>query len=249
MGGQEKYRKIYVQNPDIYFSETDYLYFIIDIQDELRFTAATDYLRELLGIFRELGYKNDIIIVFHKYDPKYAESKDFEDRAEMLKNLIQTQNKDLSFTFFQTSIYDIASLSRAMSYSLSNLLQLDEIDEILTTLIQKYDSNYAILYTNSGLIISDSYTETMDAREFDEIISGKISEDLKFFQRLSDEQVSIDGRLTYVDNNMEYVKRYQVRLGDKRYLFYLGISAPPNALKSIKADLEGFQAVLESTFS
>ena len=34
MGGQAKYRKIYVNNP-IYFTSTDYLYFLIDVQDEL----------------------------------------------------------------------------------------------------------------------------------------------------------------------------------------------------------------------
>ena len=36
MGGQKKFRKIYVSNP-IYFSETNYIYYLIDIQDEIKF--------------------------------------------------------------------------------------------------------------------------------------------------------------------------------------------------------------------
>ena len=33
LGGQEKYRSLFVNNP-VYFSDTDFLYFILDIQDE-----------------------------------------------------------------------------------------------------------------------------------------------------------------------------------------------------------------------
>jgi small GTP-binding protein len=245
MGGQEKYRRVYVNNP-IYFEETDYLYFIIDIQDELKIESAVKYLHELLIIYRSMNYSKEFIICFNKNDPKYRDNEEFADRMEMVQNLVLTQNQDLQFKFFKTSIYDIASLSKAMSYSLNKLLDLGEINRKIRSFIKDFGSNYAILYTNSGLIISDSYTETMDARDFEEIISSKISEDLKFFQRLADEEVGIDGRLTYVENNMEYVKKYEIKLKDKMVLFYLGVSAPPNRLKEIKEELENFQPNLES---
>ena len=247
MGGQEKYRKVYINNP-IYFEETDYLYFIIDIQDELKIETATNYLYELLTIYRKMTYSNEIIICFNKYDPKYRDNEEFVDRVEMVKNLILKQNSDLKFKFFTTSIYDIAAVSKAMSYSLSQLLKLENINVKIESFIKDYGSDYAILYTNSGLIISDSYTETMDAREFEEIISDKISDDLKFFQRLADEDVGIDGRLTYVEDKFEYVKKYEIETKDKTELFYLGVSAPPNRLKEIKEELEQFQPHLESTF-
>ena len=166
----------------------------------------------------------------------------------MVKNLILKQNSDLKFKFFTTSIYDIAAVSKTMSYSLSQLLKLEELNSKIKSFIRDFGSNYAILYTNSGLIISDEYTETMDAREFEEIISEKISDDLKFFQRLADEEVGIDGRLTYVEDKFEYVKKYEVQAKDKTELFYLGVSAPPNRLKEIKKELENFQPHLESTF-
>jgi small GTP-binding protein len=247
MGGQEKYRKVYVNNP-IYFEETDFLYFIIDIQDELKIDIASKYLYELLTIYREMNYTNEIIICFNKYDPKYRDNEEFADRVEMVKNLILTQNSDLNFKFFNTSIYDIAAVSKAMSYSLSKLVNLDEINLKIKNFIKDFGSNYAILYTNSGLIISDYYIETMDARDFEEIISEKISDDLKFFQRLADEDVGIDGRLTYVEDKFEYVKKYEIETRNQTELFYLGVSAPPNRLKEIKEELEKFQPHLESTF-
>ena len=70
MGGQAKYRKIYVNNP-IYFTETNYIYYLIDIQDELKIEESIRYLHELLDIYRSMDYSNEIIICFNKYDPKY----------------------------------------------------------------------------------------------------------------------------------------------------------------------------------
>ncbi len=247
MGGQSKYREIYVKNP-IYFEETDYLYYIIDIQDELKIEKSIKYFHEILDIYRGLKYSNEVMICFNKYDPKYRKNEEFADRIDMVKKLILTENKDVKIKFFKTSIYDIASLSKALSYSLSKLLNLELINSKLKNYLKKFDSNYVILYTNSGLIISDYYTETMDTKEFDEIISSKISDDLKFFQRLADEDVGIDGRLTYVDNKMEYVKKFEVHINNKKNLFYLGISAPPNKLKAIKDEIESFYKDLELFF-
>jgi len=248
MGGQQKYRQIYIKNP-IYFEETNYLYFIIDMQDELNIETSVKYLHELLDIYRELEYKNEIIICFNKYDPKYKDNEEFAERAEMIKILATSQNKDFEFKFFKTSFYDIGSISKAVSYSLSKLLDLEIINVKLKAFIKDYESNYAILYTNSGLIISDCYKETMDTREFDDIISNKIGDDLRFFQRLADEDVGIDGRLTYVDNYMEYVKKYEVEIKGKKDFFYLGVSAPPVQLQKIKDKLEEFQKDLDSTFT
>lgn len=249
MGGQSKYREIYINNPDIYFAEVDYMYYIIDIQDELKLQDSIHYLGELLKIYREMQYTNDIVICLNKYDPKYKYNEEFFDRSEMIKRLIENENKDLSFKFFNTSIYDISSLSKAMSYSLAKLLNLEEINAHLDNFIKNYQASYTILYTNTGLIIADAYKDTMDSRDFDDIISSKIADDLEFFQRLADENVGIDGRLTYIGNLMEYVKKYEVTTNEKKIYFYLGVSAPPESLKTIKDELDDFTNVLSAAFS
>lgn len=250
MGGQEKYRKIYLLRPEVYFSEADFLYFIIDLQDELKIEESVRYLHELLDVYREMDYQYEVVICFNKCDPEIKDNIEIKDRIEMLRKLIIIENKDITFKFFKTSIYDISSLSLAMSYSLDKLLKLEEINAKLGSFVTDHGCRYAILYTNKGLIIADHYGETMDARSFDEVISSKISEDLEFFQRLADEDVGIDGRLTYVDNYMENVKKYEVLLdGNKKYLFYLGVSAPPDTLKTINNEFEGFKEILDRTFN
>jgi len=247
MGGQEKYRKIYVNDP-IYFSETDYLYFIIDIQDELKFEEAVKYLHAILDIYRDLEYSNEIVVCFDKYDPKFKQNKEFIDRVEMIKNLILKQNKDMKFKFFNMSYYDIALISKAFSYSLNKFLNLEHINNDLKQIVDIIGCNHAILYTNTGIIISDHYKEIMDSRDFDEIISTKISDDLEFFQRLNDDNVEIDDRLTISQDAADYVKRYSILLDNENHFFYLGINTPLDKLNEIKLKLAEFKNILESSF-
>jgi len=251
MGGQIKYRKIYVNNP-IYFTDTNYLYYFIDIQDELRVEESVNYLHELLNIYREMQYSNEIILCFTKYDPKFKNNVEYSDRVEMIKNLIVTQNKDMQFHFFETSYYDISSLSKAVSYSLNKLLNIETLNKKIEKIVTEFNCNYAILYTDTGLIITDYYTEsmnTMDVRDFEESISNKISDDLEFFQRLADNQVEIDERLSLLNNNMEFVKKFAIELSNGINLFYLGISLPLKRIDKMKTEIENFKMDLKSTFS
>jgi len=245
MGGQAKYRKIYVNNP-IYFTSTDYLYFLIDIQDELKFEEAVRYLHELLDIYRdkEMEYSREILICFNKYDPEFRESDEYMDRVEMIKNLILAQNKDMKFKFFNMSYYDISSLSKALAYSLSKLLNLEKINSQLEWIVNKYNCNYAILYTDSGLIISDYYQKIIDFRDFDKKIC-RINESLEFFQRITDEKVEIDEKLTFSEDRSEYVKKYDIASQKGKAEFYLGICAPSDKLETIKKELEEFQEHLK----
>lgn len=248
MGGQERFRKIYINNP-VYFTDTNYLYYLIDVQDELRFEESIQYLSDLLDIFRSLEYSNEIIICFHKYDPKFKNSEDFVDRIEMIKNLVLTRNKDLQFRFFNTSYYDISSLSKALSYSLNKLLNTERINSKLQTIVVNFNCNHLTLYTSDGLIISDYYNETMDIRDFEEIITNKINDHLEFFQRLGDRNVNIDERMTFSKENTEYVKKFDISIGNEITTFYLGISTPLRKILELKKEVDKLEIILESTFT
>ena len=243
MGGQKKFRKIYLTNP-VYFYETDYIYYLIDVQDELKFEESVEYLHELLDIYRELNYANEVIICFNKFDPKFKNDEDYLDRAKMVTNLILSQNNDITFKFFNTSYYDISSISQAFSYSLNTMLHLKEIDAVLNRFINNYSCNYAILYTDTGLIISDHYMEAMDTRVFEEKISNKINDDLEFFQRIKDEKVEISDRTTFSDAKTYYVRKFLVEIENIENIFYLGISTLHNNFSAIKNELNDFQSVL-----
>jgi len=243
MGGQKKFRKIYLTNP-VYFYETDYIYYLIDIQDELKFEESVEYLHELLDIYRALNYTNEVIICFNKFDPRFKNDEDYLDRAKMITDLILSQNSDIKFKFFNTSYYDISSISQAFSYSLNTVLHLKEIDAVLKRFINNYSCNYAILYTDTGLIISDHYMDAMDTREFEEIISNKLNDDLEFFQRIKDEKVGISDRTVFSNAKTYYVRKFLVEIENVENVFYVGISTLPNNFNAIKNELNNFQSIL-----
>jgi len=246
MGGQAKYRKIYLDKT-VYFSNTDFLYYLIDIKDDLRFQDSVKYLHELLDIFRDkkMQYTNEIIICFNKYDPEYRISQEYKDNVEMLKKLILTQNKDLKFKFFNTTYYDISSLSKAVSYSLNKLLNLEKINKKLKKIVDTYNCSYAILFSETGLMISDYYKNIIDFRDFDKKVC-RVNESLEFFQRLVDEDVGVDEKLTFSENRIEYVKKYETNNENEKLTFYLGICTPSNNIDSIKSELMNFQEDLKS---
>ncbi|NHJ20241.1 MAG: hypothetical protein EAX91_04795 [Candidatus Lokiarchaeota archaeon] len=247
MGGQKKFRKIYINNP-IYFEDTDYIYYLIDIQDEVKFEEAIEYLHELLKIFRNLAYPNEVIVCFNKYDPQFRNNEEFRDRTDMIKNLVKSQNKDIKFEFYNTSYYDISSISKALSRSLNSLLNLNEIDNGLNNLVSNFNCRYAILYTDSGIIISDHYLDTMDIREFEDKISHKISGDLEFFQMLKDENVNIDDRITFSHDKTDYVKKFSILSENMDNTLYIGVSTTVNSINEVKIELEKLSNVLQTSF-
>ncbi len=248
MGGQKKFRKIYVNSP-IYFEDTDYIYYLIDIQDEIKFEETVEYLHELLEIYRNMGYSNEVMICFSKFDPQFRSNEEFADRANMIKELIISQNKDFKFEFYNISYYDISSISKALSHSLNGLLNLNDIDKGLKRLVVQFNCKYAILYTDSGIIISDHYLETMDIREFEEKISHKISEDLEFFQRLKDDNANIDDRIAYTSDKTDYVKKFLILSENKVNTLYLGVSTAVTSINEIKKEFEVLRSVLQTSFA
>lgn len=207
MGGQEKFRNIYVNHP-IYFEDTDAILYLIDIQDEMRFETSVNYLHELLNIFRNLEYNNEINICFHKFDPNYKNLEEFKERKIMLVDLIQKSNPKMIFRFFDTSIYNIYSLTKALSSSLNKILFLESADNKLKEFAENFSCDYVLLFSHKGLIISDYYKDVIDLKEYDIKIIPKLNEDLEFFQALINNKVKIDEKLDFFKDNFTYVKTF-----------------------------------------
>ena len=63
MGGQDTYRKSYIDQPDRFFLGTDVMVFMIDIQeDSENFQLALDYLTQILNVVKFLGESPEFIV-------------------------------------------------------------------------------------------------------------------------------------------------------------------------------------------
>jgi GTPase SAR1 family protein len=111
-GGQEQFRTDYIENFNKNIVGTDKIIFVVDIQDNKRYTLALEYLLNVIEKLQESkkAYDIDFSIFLHKYDPDLGiTNREFDEQKadafiEEIKDKIPSNFK---FTLAKTSIYTI----------------------------------------------------------------------------------------------------------------------------------------------
>ena len=65
-GGQETYRNDYLENPDRYFREISFFFYVVDVQDYYRFIAAALYFAGVFQLIKRFSPDATVVILFHK---------------------------------------------------------------------------------------------------------------------------------------------------------------------------------------
>jgi GTPase SAR1 family protein len=109
-GGQEKFRKEYLENLDEYLAETDKIIFVVDIQDSKRYDLALTYLKQIINYVIKNELDINFSIFLHKFDPNLEKKPDFQEKKlsttlyDQLKKIIPP---DFAYHIFKTSIYTV----------------------------------------------------------------------------------------------------------------------------------------------
>ncbi|MHA1144927.1 MAG: ADP-ribosylation factor-like protein [Candidatus Helarchaeota archaeon] len=108
-GGQEKYRKSYLEELDKFMEGVDKILFVIDVQDKERYDVALDYLQKIINALKKKNAKINLSVFLHKYDPDIERLENFSreqaDRLiEMVKNTVPPE---FNHKIFKTTIYTI----------------------------------------------------------------------------------------------------------------------------------------------
>ncbi|MBD3227019.1 MAG: hypothetical protein GF329_02440 [Candidatus Lokiarchaeota archaeon] len=161
MGGQEKYRKEYIQR-ERDFHDTDLLFFIVDINDE-RTDEAAEFLSEILEIFKKVNQKPKIVVLLHKKDLIEDEERQ-EELVNLIKEKINAIKRDFYIRFFVTSIYDELSILNSFSIGLAEVSKkARELNMALSKLANKVFADAILLIEKNGFIIGEfSKDDTSD---------------------------------------------------------------------------------------
>jgi len=113
-GGQEEFRKKYVQDPEKYFLQIDLLIYVVDIQDPDRFEESLGYFSNILELLILLEENPYIMIYIHKYDPDIKSKPEILLNIEFLKDNLKEifqVRKDFGFDYeiYLTSIFSLIS--------------------------------------------------------------------------------------------------------------------------------------------
>ncbi len=106
-GGQESFRKEYLQNPDEFFVNTGLLMFIVDSQDDTFYADSIEYLNSILDIMQKMNPSLHVVVDLHKYDPDMVQDIDFLVKTQWLEEKFKTLLKatKFSYEFMRTSIF------------------------------------------------------------------------------------------------------------------------------------------------
>ncbi|MFX0032917.1 MAG: ADP-ribosylation factor-like protein [Candidatus Hodarchaeota archaeon] len=160
LGGQVSYRIAYLKNPGKYFDGTEVAIYVIDIQSKSRFSEAISYFKDVVEQFKKLGISPPIYVFLHKYDPALKRNAPNELKAleaeikEKIKSLVDYKK----VYYYNTSIYDLASIIKAMSEILLNLYpKADLIEKTVFQFAEKVNSEGVVILDDNSLIVGAYY--------------------------------------------------------------------------------------------
>ena len=211
MGGQEKYRKLYQEKQDLYFSNTDLLVYVVDIQDPGRIENSMSYLDMILKNFKKHKMDVPLIISFHKFDPEFIGNEQMIEQIESLRKHILKLYPSFRLLFQQTSIYDIISIVQLISYGLSVFNEkFFDLSEFLEKYLKEFDSESLILFDKNGIIISEYYREIIRPEIYVELIES-IKEHLFLLKRMKEESHETDYAFSSIgDELLSYLHRIEI---------------------------------------
>ncbi|MBD3350281.1 MAG: hypothetical protein GF364_02230 [Candidatus Lokiarchaeota archaeon] len=118
LGGQERYRASYLEDPLKYFEETKVFIYVVDVQDKQRYNESTTYFADIIKIMQKHEISPETYLFIHKFDPDYKTQlqKEDEDHINDLATKFKENNPSNSkLIIYQTSIYKPFSITTAFT--------------------------------------------------------------------------------------------------------------------------------------
>jgi len=230
LGGQISYRISYLKNPGKYFDDTEIAIYVIDIQNRVRLPEAISYLKDVVDQFTKLEIAPPIYIFLHKYDPALRRNalNEMKNLEVEIKEKIKRNVEYKQIFYYNTSIYDLPSIIKAMSEILLSLYSKSElIEKTIVEFGKKTYSDGIVLLDDNSLIIGSYYK--------DEETKNLLSASTPYFLTLNDSFVFTEAQPSRreEDDHM-VVQRYGRNFLFKQLTFKEGIN--PYYILMLKQD-------------
>ncbi len=125
-GGQQEYRKIYLQDPQKYFLKVDLIIYVIDLQDPEKFDESIKYFEKIIENIEKLEEKPYILVFIHKYDPDIKDYPEVLLNIEVVKDLIKSifkNRKKFDYEIYLSSIYSLLAKEPKFSRYLKETME------------------------------------------------------------------------------------------------------------------------------
>ncbi len=226
-GGQEKYQEKYLQDPEKYFDNIKYLYFVVDAQNLDMIQSDLDYFQKIYTFAGKYNHKMKISIIFNKVDPELDFKNVLISKCAAIFNKFAdiVDQSQHYLTVFYTSIFEPMSIIVGFSEILleANLrhavnakleeLKIKETTYYETVMIENFLELAHVEYDSTGSTkISEELKE-----EFAKIKSNFVKNAWISLKPASDKGIMIEDY---------YVRAVPIKIPNSDYYYLLGVKKP-----------------------
>lgn len=226
-GAQERFLKNYFRSPEKYFQSIEYLYYVVDSQDEDRLIESMSYFLKAYNYISKYSPEAVILLLFHKIDPDYNGYVDFNNiEQKFLERTIPIiqENSVSPPQILHTSIFTPMSIISAFSQPLfGNKSIYLTVSDSIQKICQGEIIRYGILFTKNYFEIGRFYPDSL---------SNTITSVLK--QYLPQMGMRKMEKLTegYVFEGEHFlVSKIEIEVNNQKFPFYLLLGLDSNILE------------------
>ena len=238
MGGQDEFREKYFEKEE-YFSQTDVLFYVIDVMDFRKYYESLTYFLKIVEVFKTQGIMPKIVIFIHKVDPDIQNDKIIVENIEKIHLLFTQENIEIAF--FNTTIYNEWSIIQGFSYGLASLSKKGPVLEAQLKEFAEQTNSTFILLLDKNRVMIGSYTSD----EMHKILGDRLMPIIDIYSDISNlSHYKLTNLIAQLSDVNLFVQRVEVNK-DPYYLMI--ISRSSNIGEIIEKILPEFVKRLEET--
>lgn len=246
-GGQERYRDRYFENAEINFADISIWFFVVDIQDQERFSEVYDYFKLCRDAIMEFSPDAYLNFIIHKFDPGLEDDNKFQILSRNLEKNLLEMSQPLKAKIYYTSIFNPMSVIHAFSKAILGDTRLNAgLMQVFNEFIDTYSLEDVIEYI---LVYSNDFVELGSYMNYG--VNPSIYRDnaIHFFKIFdSTEFTFLDAEVLLESKGLRlYIKKDE--LETRKYFFICGYHPENVDDESIfRSDLKKLQKNVENIF-
>ncbi|MBD3228078.1 MAG: hypothetical protein GF329_07800 [Candidatus Lokiarchaeota archaeon] len=122
-GGQELYRRLYLDDPEKYLMGIDLFFYVVDIQDKDRFHQSYNFFKKIIEVLKFLKESPEINILLHKFDPELENNPNAYELLNQVQMIFKDVLEGLNYEFFTTSIFNSLPTGETLVNDLKGFLK------------------------------------------------------------------------------------------------------------------------------
>jgi Ras-related GTP-binding protein A/B len=239
MGGQDEFRDKYFEKKEEYFSQTDILFYVIDVLDFRKYYESLTYFLKIVEVFKKQGIMPKIVIFIHKVDPDIQNDKIIVENIQKIHLLFTQEEGEIAF--FETTIYNEWSIIQGFSYGLTALSKKrPALETQLKEFAEQTNSTFILLLDKNRVMIGSFKSDEMH-----KILGDRLMPIIDIYSDIGNlSHYKLTNLIAQLSDVNLFVQRVEV---NKDYYYLMIISRSSNIGKIIEKTLPEFVKRLGET--